>query len=119
MSELLCHLCGDYLLQNDWLADRKLKSIWVAILHAFLYSLPFLLLTRSPPALLIILSTHAIIDRYRIAAQFTKFANWKFDGDNGFSADRPAWLTTWLIIIIDNTMHLTINHFALLKCQII
>jgi hypothetical protein len=114
MSELLCHLWGDYLLQNDWLDNQKLKSIWVAMLHAFLYSLPFLLLTRSIIALLIIFGTHAIIDRYRIAAQFTKLANWKFDGDNGFAVDRPVWLTTWLIIIIDNTMHLTINHFALL-----
>jgi hypothetical protein len=79
-----------------------------------IYSIPFVLLTKSLLAILIIFSTHAIIDRYRIAAQFTKLSNWRFDGDNGFPGERPAWLTTWVIIIIDNTMHLTINHIALL-----
>lgn len=28
-------------------------------------------------------------------------------------ADAPPWLGVWLTILVDNTMHLAINHFAL------
>ena len=31
----------------------------------------------------------------------------------GYSADRPAWLAVWLLIITDNTMHIICNGLAL------
>lgn len=38
----------------------------------------------------------------------------KYDISNfGFATDRPFALSIWLMIIVDNTFHLIINHFAL------
>lgn len=113
MEQLLCHLWGDYILQGDWEANNKAKSKWIALFHGFTYSLPFLLLTQSPIALLIIWQTHSVIDHYKLAAKLTQIRNWNWTTANGFPVDRPVWLTTWVIILIDNTLHLTINYLAL------
>ncbi len=32
----------------------------------------------------------------------------------GYPSATPAWLAVWLLIIADNTLHLLINHYALL-----
>jgi hypothetical protein len=112
LEQLLCHLVGDYLLQNDWMASNKTKDMSVAAIHGATYFLPFFLITNSFWALIVILITHIIIDHYSLAREFNKLKNdcWTF---NGFPLDRPIWLTTWVIIIMDNTMHLLINYFAL------
>lgn len=31
----------------------------------------------------------------------------------GYPADRPVWLTGWLLIIVDNTLHIILNGIAL------
>lgn len=67
MTELLAHLVGDYVLQNHWIALTKTSSSKAALLHVSLYILPFLFLTHSPLALLIIGGTHFVIDRFRLA----------------------------------------------------
>ena len=41
MTELLCHLVGDYVLQNHAMASLKTKSSFWAAIHALLYTLPF------------------------------------------------------------------------------
>ena len=63
----LAHLVGDYLLQSHWMATEKTKRWWPAAAHALTYGLPFLLITQSPLALAVIVGTHAVIDRYRLA----------------------------------------------------
>lgn len=105
MPELLCHLGGDYVLQNQWMADNKVRAWWPAIVHAAIYTAVFLTITNSPLALAIIFSTHAIIDRFRLAKYWTTFY--------GIGKGVPDWLSVWLLIIVDNTFHLTINHLAL------
>ena len=35
------------------------------------------------------------------------------DCPTGYAADKPPWLTVWLLIIADNTMHVLINGAAL------
>ena len=67
MLELILHLLGDYVLQSDWMAQNKVKRFVPAFVHAVVYSLPFLFLTRSLFALFVICSTHFLIDRYRLA----------------------------------------------------
>ena len=67
MIQLKLHLIGDYILQSDWMAQNKTKRSWPALCHAFVYSLPFLLLTQSPAALAVIFGTHFLIDRFRLA----------------------------------------------------
>lgn len=116
---VLCHFVGDYLIQSDWMATEKTKRWWPAAVHAATYTLPFLLLTRSPAALLVIGGTHAVIDRYRLARHIVWAKNflgarstwrpWTECAATGYPPDRPVWLATWLLIIADNTIHITIN----------
>ena len=44
MEQLIAHLFGDYVFQNDWMAQNKTSSDWAAVVHAVVYTLPFLLL---------------------------------------------------------------------------
>lgn len=73
---LVLHLVGDYVIQSDWMATEKTKRSWPAFLHALTYTLPFLLLTRSPWALALILGTHFVIDRWRLARYVCWAKNW-------------------------------------------
>lgn len=161
MPELLAHLVGDYVLQSHVMATRKTSSWLWACIHAAFYGLPFLLLA-SWPAWLVIVGTHAVIDRLGIARRWCQFYGVGFPGLWWTAKDRrrftedaaetlynswqhtapgwvpwvpggnsqkqdsaryltrgddfpspPAFLGVWLVIIVDNTLHLAINHFAL------
>lgn len=141
MIQLILHLIGDYITQSDWMANNKTKRFWPAAAHAITYSLPFLLLKPSWLAFAVILVTHFLIDRYRLARYvvwaknrlFHPFIPWpitrieeedyleyvgpKLTWENckgtGYPSETPAWLAVWLMIAADNTLHLTINYLAL------
>jgi len=120
---LLGHFVGDYLLQSDWMAQEKTSRWFPAICHGITYGLPFLLVTQWWLPLLIIVGTHIVIDRYRLA----KYVVWAKNflaprrywypleqcKTTGYPDDRPAWLTVWLMIIADNTIHIVINFVTL------
>jgi hypothetical protein len=107
-DQLVAHLIGDYLLQNDFLATRKVSSSWVAAIHAVLYGLPFLLLCEpSWPALAVIVVTHFFIDRFRLIRFF--LSGRERLGPRTEEGDPPAWL----LIVCDNTVHVVINGAAL------
>lgn len=141
-DQLLLHAIGDYVIQSDWMATEKTKRSFAALVHVVTYALPFFLLTTSPAALAVIAGTHFIIDRWRLARFVCWTKNWlapakycfdctRGDGEwhyahqvprnppwsecvgTGYAADRPPWLTVWLMIITDNTMHVIINGAAL------
>lgn len=126
MNQLLCHLWGDYILQSDWMAQNKTNASLPAAIHAALYSLSFLLLSRSPSALATICVTHFFIDRFRLTrfvvsakntllqpyGKFLKAPN-AYSTPTGYLKDAPAWMSVWLLIVADNVLHLTINFFAL------
>lgn len=38
---------------------------------------------------------------------------WGESNVTGFPADRPVWLATWLLIIVDNLLHICLNAVAL------
>ena len=38
---------------------------------------------------------------------------WSVCQKTGYSPERPEWMTVWLLIIADNTLHLTTNYLAL------
>lgn len=125
MEQLILHLIGDYLAQSDWMANNKTKASWPAAVHALIYSAPFWLLARFAPrpyiAFAVILLTHFLIDRFRLArfAVFAKnfigwpFPKWEDCKATGYPSERPAWLAVWLLIVADNTLHLAINYAAL------
>lgn len=122
MEQLLIHLFADYWLQNDWMALNKKDKFYIALIHAFVYTIPFILLTRSPLALFVIFITHAIIDGTNIVYKLNQIKNWDFKslfiwGDcmikDGYDADRPPFIRVWLIIIQDNILHLIINYLSI------
>ncbi len=121
MEQLILHLIGDYVTQPHWMAENKTKRLWVAALHGAVYSLPFLLLTQSASAMAVIFGSHVLIDRYRLA-RYVVFAKnkiaapqlaWADAYGTGYHKDVPPWLSVWLLILADNTMHLAINYVAL------
>lgn len=119
---VLAHLVGDYIIQTDWMATEKTKRWSAAIVHGVTYTIPFLIVTQSPFALLVIGGTHIVIDRYRLARRLMWFKNqfapkafrysWAEGKATGYSSDKPAWMAVWLMIIADNTVHLIINAAA-------
>lgn len=119
-DQLLAHAVGDYLLQSDWMANEKVKRSVAALAHVATYVLPFLFLTRSLAALAVIVGTHFVIDRWRLARHVVWLKNQlaprsgrNAPSPTGYALDRPAWLAVWLLIIADNILHVTINAAAL------
>lgn len=123
-DQILAHMVGDYLLQSHWMATEKTKRSLAASIHAVTYTLPFLFLTQAPAALAFIGGTHFLIDRFRLARWVVWFKNgyaWRRvvagpggPTATGYDADVPAWLSVWLLIIADNTLHIICNGAALL-----
>jgi hypothetical protein len=120
---ILAHLVGDYILQTDWMAAEKTKRWKAAIIHGLVYTIPYVFVTQSPLALLVIGGTHMVIDRYRLARYVIWFSNqigpkeyrysWEEAKKNaGYGPNKPAHISVWLLFIIDNTIHLGINAAA-------
>lgn len=129
-DQILAHLVGDYLLQSHWMATEKTKRTLAAAIHAVTYTLPFLLLTQAPAALAFICGTHFLIDRFRLARWVVSLKNgYLFEGQDtpghlvmratatGYRDDMPLFLSVWLLIIADNTLHLICNGLALMVLQ--
>lgn len=112
MEQLILHLIGDYFLQPHWMANEKTRSWAVATAHGFLYTTPFLLLGISFPQFLSMAIPHAVIDRLRLAIWISKIKNNVYEGD-GYPKETPDWLRVWLMIIIDNALHLTTNYLVI------
>jgi len=117
MEQLLLHLFGDYIIQNDWMALNKkkdgLKGWLSCAIHCLTYSLPFLLIA-NPIQVFMVFITHFILDRTNIVVSILKFRNKGSLENFGFKPERPIYLTLWLLIIFDNTIHLICN-FLILK----
>jgi hypothetical protein len=114
---LVAHLVGDYILQSHWMATEKLKRWWPAVAHGLMYTLPFIFITQSPLALLVIAGTHIVIDRYRLARHVSWLKNQigpkrsRPEGHTatGYSVYTADYMSVWLMILTDNTMHILIN----------
>lgn len=168
MTELLAHLFGDFVFQNQVMADRKKVSHLWCLIHVTIYSLFFIPLVESWQSLFVIWGTHFLIDRYSLVSYWmnfygngfsgtlvtksyefrrllwtieqiheklewmeahdsgkwntfkTKFYSMKddlyeeYDKNHEIVSPAPTWLRSILAIIIDNTFHLAINHFAII-----
>ncbi len=106
MIQLIFHLIGDYITQNQWLAANKVKFTndgwWACVIHCCLYAAPFFFIA-SFSAWLVIIITHFWIDKLRLAKYWLNLVNWDF----------KATFPFWLIIIVDNTFHLLINYLSI------
>lgn len=107
-EQLILHAVGDYLIQNDWMAQNKKKLTLTGELacqvHCITYSLPFLFIGSWWTVLLIYLS-HYAIDR-------SGFVMWymRVTGKSNFA---KAPMAPWSIFAVDNTFHLVCNYLAL------
>lgn len=122
---LIAHFIGDYIIQNQTMADKKTSQWSYALLHGFTYTLPFMIVTQSIAALLVIALTHAVIDRYRLAKYLIWFKNqlvpyedrysWaNANQATGFPERVPNWMSVWLLIIVDNCVHIILNTLAII-----
>src|SRR5207245_1825153 len=66
-DQLVAHAVGDFLLQSDWMAEQKTRHVMPAFIHAALYTVPFVFVSRSLRALAIVGATHFVIDHWRLA----------------------------------------------------
>lgn len=114
--QFLCHRAGDYLLQSGWMANHKqltnLTGWLAASVHGLVYLSCFLWwpLTQGTLAAdwwryAIVCLTHIAIDHYRVASIWAKFYN------NDWS--EPPVTPRWVMVEIDQTMHLIINYLCL------
>lgn len=121
--QLIAHVIGDYWLQSDWMAQNKRRDWYIALIHATVYMLPFTYITQSVLALFTIQWTHAIIDHFALAryicfaknflAPRDQWPEWENCKATGYDDAKPTWLTTWLYIIVDNSMHIILNYLAI------
>ena len=118
MEQLLAHLVGDYILQSHTMAINKTKSPSWAIYHGIMYSIPFIFLA-SPIAIFVITFTHIVIDKMALAKKVTSYKNYLFGGFNPqtlnevYPEGTPEYISFWLVILCDNTLHLLINYFSI------
>ena len=139
---LLCHFVGDYFLQTDWMALNKGRNYWNCFVHVLIYTACFLVLTTSWRALLFIGITHFIFDRWHFIIKRTiwvknhfptlNYPPYEYCDSTGYYDDSPyntckadgysekMWgkprhffITIWIYITIDNTLHLICNLIAL------
>ena len=121
VDQLIAHAVGDYVLQSEWMAVEKTKRSWPALVHCLFYLIPFLFITQNPATLAVIGGTHFVIDRWQLARYVAWLKNRPWPGSSswseckatGFSPGTPPWMATWLVIIIDNVMHILINGLAI------
>ena len=149
-DQIFAHVVGDYVLQSHWMATEKTKKSVAALAHVICYGLPFLFIRPSLAAMVTIICTHFVIDRWRLA-RFAVYAKnflaprdtmvqvmvpssdeaasltglvcrmtivehwhkWADCSATGYHKDVPPWLAVWLLIIVDNAMHIGINALAL------
>lgn len=97
-TALYAHVAGDYLLQNDWMADGKKHSSVICTVHVLAYLLPFLLAGASWWQLLAIGVQHWMQDRSTVVLEFMRRT-----GKRRFAS--PP-LAPWSLIVTDNALHL-------------
>ena len=111
---LLLHFVGDYLFQNDWMAQNKTKDNFACYVHCLLYTLPFGLVLWQSLWLWLVFLTHFAIDRWCLAEYWIRLVNCNWSGDNhGYDETKPKYMSVWLLIVIDNTFHILLNSLAI------
>ena len=98
LNWILAHFIGDFIFQNDWMANGKKKNNWICLVHVITYMIPFLFCAFTWIQLLLIAVQHYAQDRTNIICWFLNTA-----GKRQFT--QPP-LAPWGIILVDGTFHL-------------
>ena len=98
MHWIYAHLIGDYLIQNDWMAQHKKDSSFRCAVHVLTYIIPFLFCGMTWWQLSLIAVQHYAIDR-------THFVEWlmRVKGSEKFAT---GVCFPWSIIVVDNVLHI-------------
>ncbi len=114
MTWFIGHLVGDFLFQNDWMANNKKQHTWPCLVHVSFYTFAVMLFTWLGQfagyepwpwwAALVVFIPHFLIDR-------TNVVKWSMDhkGQKNFAVPPMA---PWSIIAVDNTWHLVCLFFT-------
>lgn len=105
---IIGHLVGDFILQNDWMAQNKKKSSFPCFIHCLIWTYSVMLFSgwfwiMSPRVLAvfgILFVTHFIQDRTQIIGWWMRL-KWK---DQSLFATAP--MAPWSLIVVDNTWHI-------------
>ena len=102
MNYLIGHLIGDYILQNDWMAQNKKKENLPCFVHCLLWTISVVVCTGwwiYPSVWFLVFASHWIFDRTQISMWYMKITK-KSSQDNPFF---PL-----VYVAVDNTCHLTL-----------
>jgi len=93
VSILIIHYISDYIFQTRWIAENKSKSWMTCLFHAYLYSIPFLLLPTDSVMFCRLCMLHFFTDLVtsRLSANYYKADNLKM---------------FWIIIGLDQLLHI-------------
>lgn len=98
MHWIFAHLIGDYILQNDWMANSK-KNDWKAcVVHVATYMIPFIFCGFNWWQFALIATQHYAIDSTQFVVWFMKAKG------SGKFAEAP--MSPWSIVLTDNILHI-------------
>lgn len=113
---LLGHLVGDYLLQNEWMAQNKSKNTWLgwltAFIHCIIYTLAVCLIMWEWNIIWVVavFFSHFFIDKFAFGYWYLKHIK----GLDTYSY-KMVWLSELragfnavIYTVTDNTMHLVL-----------
>ncbi|HFK5582141.1 TPA: DUF3307 domain-containing protein [Elizabethkingia anophelis] len=98
MNYILAHFIGDFLLQNDWMAQNKKKTSYACTIHVLFYLLPFLLTELTFAQILLIGIQHWLQDR-------TKFVSWWCKTTGSFQGELGKDCLPYGHFIVDQVFH--------------
>jgi len=94
----IAHLVGDFILQNDWLADGKKRASWICVVHVLIYLVPFLFTSLTWWQLGLIGIEHFAQDRTTIVLWIMRI--------KGSAAFAQPPCGPWSVIFTDNIFHI-------------
>lgn len=123
---IIGHFLGDYMLQNDWMAEQKKKHLglgwWCCSVHCFIYTMTICLCTANFDFLWIawVFATHFIVDKSGFIEWYSKLIGSRSIGDFMSKDENKeysphtglrAGVTVFVFIVRDNTVHVAMMYY--------
>lgn len=70
-----CHMFGDYVLQNDYLARTKGENWWHLLVHCVLYTIPFAVAFGIDRRIFWLFLSHVLIDAMKARWKVIRYAS--------------------------------------------
>lgn len=104
---IIGHLVGDYILQNDWMAQNKKKSSWPCVVHCFLWTCSIMMFTGWGRhqgwwgwiIMAALFVPHFIQDR-------TQIIGWMMSREWYQPKFSQPPMAPWSLVVVDNVWHI-------------